>query len=203
LRKPLAWSTLFALPLHWRQPPFRDEVVMNIIGTRGRCVWVAAALTLAAGTASAQKVTASTWPVGTSIGGTVQGANGAECGTLGSGSASFITGKHTFLNIPTGEPYNGVSLFVFPENLGDYQFSFVGALQLKFTSATSGTVTFDSEFESPSDGILLKHPPRPPAVTFSDYQAVETYNPTTLTVTFTLHFLDCALPEKAIFRQAD
>lgn len=176
---------------------------MNIIGTRGRCVLVAAALTSAAGAAAAQSLTASTWPVGTSIGGTALGPNGAQCGTLGSGSASFITGKHTFLNIPTAEPYNGVSLFVFPENLGDYQFSFVGALQLKFTSATSGTVTFDSEFESPSDGIALKHPPRPPAVSFSDYQAVETYNPTTLTVTFTLNFLDCALAEKAIFRQAD
>jgi hypothetical protein len=176
---------------------------MNVIGTRRRC-GLALVAALSSGAAFGQGVAPSTWPVGTSIGGSALGSNGGFlCGTLGSGSASFITGKHTFLNIPTAEPYGGISLFVYPENLGDYEFSFVGALQFRFTSATSGVVTFDSYSADRPGSAPPKHPVRPPAISFSDYQAVETYNPTTLTVTFTLNFLDCALPEKAIFRQAD
>jgi hypothetical protein len=79
---------------------------------------------------------------------------------------------------------------------GDFSyptFSFYGPAHLGFTSATSGTVAYDT--------YNALHPGPAPAIAFSNYTASMS-NPNSLHVSLTITVQDCIIPINAIFHHA-
>lgn len=115
------------------------------------------------------------WPVGGVSAAIGQGGNPVATCEIGQGTSSLTTGPNSFIALPEVD--------YFPPNYPlDPEFIFFGSAHLNFSTATSGTVTFD--YYNATVALGQKLPP-PPPITFNAYSA-EPGGPATLALSFTL-----------------